>query len=163
MIYSGGRLRAEIPDLDLATFVLQRAGELGDKPALIDGISGHTLTYAELERSVRSFAAGLAERGFAKGDTFAIYMPNAPEYAVAFLGASQPAAVTTADPPTRAAGSSPQLADSGARMVLTTAPFLERGARGGGAHGELRGIRARGRRSGSGVLLSLARRPSAGA
>src|ERR1039458_4076415 len=86
MIYSGGQLEAEVPDVDLASFVLRRAGELGGKPALIDGPSGRALSYAELERSVRSFAAGLAGRGFVKGDTFAIYMPNAPEYAVAFHG-----------------------------------------------------------------------------
>jgi hypothetical protein len=30
----------EIPDVPLAGFVLSRAGELGDKPALIDGPSG---------------------------------------------------------------------------------------------------------------------------
>ena len=86
MIYSGGPLEAEIPDLDLVSFTLRRARELGDKPALIDGPSGRTLSYAELERSVRSFAAGIAARGFAKGDTFAIHMPNVPEYAVAFHG-----------------------------------------------------------------------------
>ena len=40
MIYSGGQLEAEVPDVDLATFVLRRAGELGEKPALIDGPSG---------------------------------------------------------------------------------------------------------------------------
>ena len=86
MIYSGGQLGAEVPDVDLASFVLRRAGELGEKPALIDGPSGLAMSYAELERSVRSFAAGLAARGFVKGDTFAIYMPNVPEYAVAFHG-----------------------------------------------------------------------------
>ena len=86
MIYSGGQLEAEVPDVDLASFVLRRARELGEKPALINGPSGRVLSYAELERSVRSFAAGLAGRGFVKGDTFAIYMPNAPEYAVAFHG-----------------------------------------------------------------------------
>jgi hypothetical protein len=36
MIYSGGQLRAEIPDVDLGSFTLRRASELGDKPALID-------------------------------------------------------------------------------------------------------------------------------
>ena len=34
----------EIPDVPLSDFVLARAGELGDKPALIDGSSGRTIT-----------------------------------------------------------------------------------------------------------------------
>src|SRR5207244_2278512 len=70
----------EIPDVDLATFTLGAAMRLGDKPALIDGSSGRALSYAELERSVRSFASGLAARGFARGDTFCISTPNVPEY-----------------------------------------------------------------------------------
>lgn len=36
----------EIPDLPLTDYVLARADELGDKPALVDGASGRTLTYA---------------------------------------------------------------------------------------------------------------------
>ena len=87
MISSGGPLQTDIPDLDLASFTLHRARELGGKPALIDGPSGRAVSYADLERSVRSLAAGLTARGFAKGDTFAIFMPNVPEYAVAFHGA----------------------------------------------------------------------------
>jgi acyl-CoA synthetase (AMP-forming)/AMP-acid ligase II len=126
MIHSGGRLAAEIPDLDLATFTLQRASELGDKPALIDGPSGRALSYAELERSVRSFAAGLAARGFAKGDTFGIYMPNVPEYPVAFYGvAAAGGRCTTANPLYTPRELGYQLADAGASMLLTIAPFLD--------------------------------------
>jgi acyl-coenzyme A synthetase/AMP-(fatty) acid ligase len=78
MIYSGGQIETEVPDVDLASLTLRRTGELGEKPALIDGSSGRALSYAQLGTSVRSFAAGLSARGFTKGDTFAIYMPNAP-------------------------------------------------------------------------------------
>jgi acyl-CoA synthetase (AMP-forming)/AMP-acid ligase II len=126
VIYSGGQLGAEIPDLDLASFVLRRARELGEKPALIDGPSGRALSYAELERSVRSFAAGLAARGFVKGDTFAIYMSNVPEYAVAFHGVvAAGGRCTTANPLYTARELGHQLADCGARMLLTAPPFLE--------------------------------------
>ena len=38
VIYSGGPLEGEIPDLDFASFTLRRAKELGDKPALIDAL-----------------------------------------------------------------------------------------------------------------------------
>jgi long-subunit acyl-CoA synthetase (AMP-forming) len=54
---------------------------------LIDGASGRTLSYAELNRLVRSLAAGLAAHGFALGDSFCICSPNVAEYAVAFVPA----------------------------------------------------------------------------
>jgi acyl-CoA synthetase (AMP-forming)/AMP-acid ligase II len=126
VIYSGGLLGAEIPDIDLASFVLRHARELGEKPALIDGPSGRALSYAELERSVRGFAAGLAARGFAKGDTFAIYMPNVPEYAIAFHGVvAAGGRCTTANPLYTARELGHQLADSRAGMLLTVPAFLE--------------------------------------
>ena len=56
----------EIPDVSFTEFVLARAGELGEKPALIDAPSGRTISYAQLAESVRGMAAGLAERGFRK-------------------------------------------------------------------------------------------------
>ena len=60
----------------------------GDKPAIIDGPTGRTLTYAQLVDAVRRVAAGLAAHGFAKGDVLGIYSPNVPEYAVAFHAAA---------------------------------------------------------------------------
>jgi acyl-CoA synthetase (AMP-forming)/AMP-acid ligase II len=126
VIYSGGELGTEVPDVDVASFVLRRAGELGEKPALIDGPSGRVLSYAELERSMRSLAAGLAARGFEKGDTFAICMPNVPEYAIAFYGVlAAGGRCTTANPLYTAGELSHQLADCGAKMLLTVPSFLE--------------------------------------
>ena len=126
MIYSGGPLQADIPDLDVASFTLHRAKELGGKPALIDGPSGRALSYADLERSVRSLAAGLTARGFGKGDTFAIFMPNVPEYAVAFHGAvAAGGSCTTANPRYTARELGCQLADSRAELLLTMPPSLD--------------------------------------
>jgi acyl-CoA synthetase (AMP-forming)/AMP-acid ligase II len=126
MIHSADPIDSEIPDVDLASFTLRRAKELGDKPALIDGPSGRAISYAELERSVHSFAAGLAARGFAKGDTFGIYMPNLPEYAVAFHGVvAAGGRCTTANPLYTARELGHQLADSGASMLLTIPAFLD--------------------------------------
>jgi acyl-CoA synthetase (AMP-forming)/AMP-acid ligase II len=116
----------EIPDVPLSDFVLARAGELGDKPALIDGPSGRTITYAELAESVRAVAAGLAERGFGKGDIFAHYAPNLPEYAVAFLAVATVGGVnTTANPLLTADELAAQLRDCGARLLVTVPDRLE--------------------------------------
>ena len=126
VIYSGGPLKADIPDLDLVSFTLHRAKELGDKPALVDGPSGRAVSYAELERSVRRVAAGLRARGFAKGDTFAIYLPNVPEYAIAFYGAvAAGGCCTTVNPLYTVRELGHQLSDCRAKLLLTMPPFLD--------------------------------------
>ncbi len=126
MIHRAPEPDLEFPALDVTSYVLEHAGERGDKPALIDGPSGRTITYAELGRSIRSFAAGLAARGFGKGDVLAIYSPNLPEYAVAFHGAAAAGGkATTMNPLYTANEVAHQLTDSGARMLLTVGPFLE--------------------------------------
>jgi hypothetical protein len=90
----------EIPDVSFTDFVLAGAAGLGGKPAFIDAASGRTLSYAQLAESVRAAAAGLAGRGFGKGDVFAHYAPNMPEYAVAFHAVATAGGVnTTASPP----------------------------------------------------------------
>ena len=115
---------AVVPDASFTEFVLARAGEWGEKPALIDG-TGVT-SYAELAGSVRRVAAGLAARGFRKGDVFAVYSPNLPEYAVAIHAvATLGGVVTTANPLYTADEFASQLNDAGAKYLLTVPPFLE--------------------------------------
>ena len=115
-----------IPDTALTPFVLQRAAELGDKPALIDGPSGRTLTYAQLDGAVRAFAGGLLARGFQKGDTLAILLPNVPEYAVAWHGtAFAGGTVTTVNPVYNAEEIRHQLEDAGAKFLIVYPQALE--------------------------------------
>jgi acyl-CoA synthetase (AMP-forming)/AMP-acid ligase II len=116
-----------VPDLPLHEFVLADAMVRADQAALIDGPSGRTLTYGQLAGGVRRVAAGLAARGFAKGDVFAIYSPNLPEYALAFYGVSAAGGVnTTVSPLYTADELARQLADAGARFLLTVPPFLDK-------------------------------------
>jgi acyl-CoA synthetase (AMP-forming)/AMP-acid ligase II len=117
----------EIPDMSFTDFVLARASEQGDKAALIDGPSGRAITYSELVVSVRGLAAGLAARGFAKGDVFAHLAPNLPEYAVAFHGVASAGGVnTTANPLLTEDEVAKQLVDSGARLLVTVPELLEK-------------------------------------
>ena len=114
-----------IPETSLSRFVLDGAAARGDKPALIDGPTGRTITYAQLPVLISRVAAGLAARGFKKGERFAIYSPNLPEYAVAFHAiASLGGVVTTVNPLYTAAELAKQLNDSQARFLLTVPPFL---------------------------------------
>jgi acyl-CoA synthetase (AMP-forming)/AMP-acid ligase II len=126
MVYGEGTRSADIPDIDLESFVLARAKGLGDKPALIDGPSGRAVSYAELDYRVRSFAAGLAAHGFARGDTFCICLPNVPEYAVAFHGVlAAGGRCTTANPLYTPHELARQLVETDARMLLTTPTFVD--------------------------------------
>src|SRR2546430_8902757 len=109
-----------IPDVTITDFVLRQAARLADKPALIDGPSGRTLTYSTLADGIRRVATALARRGFKKGDVFAIYSPNLPEYAIAFLGvASLGGVVTTVNPLYTAGELAKQLQDCHARLLIT--------------------------------------------
>jgi acyl-CoA synthetase (AMP-forming)/AMP-acid ligase II len=126
LIYGSPDPGLEIPESDVTSFVLEHAGEREGKPALIDGPSGREMTYGELARSVRRLAAGLAARGFGHGDVLGIFMPNLPEYAVAFHGAASAGGIcTTVNPLYTANELAHQLSDSGARLLVTVPAFLE--------------------------------------
>ncbi len=83
--------------------------------------------YAQLRELVREVAAGLAQRGFGKGDVFAHYAPNLPEYAVAFHAVATVGGVnTTANPLLTVDELAAQLNDSGARLLVTVPELLEK-------------------------------------
>ena len=116
----------DIPDVALTPYVLEFAAAHADKPALIDGPSGRTLTYGQLAGAIHAFAGGLAARGFAKGDVLALMAPNLPEYAVVFHGAALAGGVVTTINPTYTAEEvRTQLRDSGATWLVTIGMFLD--------------------------------------
>lgn len=125
MIYKSQFPDVSIPDTLLTPFVLRHAERLADKPALVDGASGRTLTYAEFAHAVKALAGGLKARGFGKGDVLAIMAPNIPEYAVAFHGTAwSGGTVTTINPTYTAHEVQHQLNDSGATLLVTISMFL---------------------------------------
>src|SRR5215217_1081393 len=95
MIFRSPLPEVEIPEVTLTEFVFSRASEHADRPALVDGLSGRSLSYAELRAAVRAAAAGLARRGFGKGDVLALYSPNLPEYVVAFHAVASLGSIVT--------------------------------------------------------------------
>ncbi|MCH8844266.1 MAG: 4-coumarate--CoA ligase family protein [SAR324 cluster bacterium] len=127
MIFSSPSPNIEVPEIPFTDYVMRRAGEFADKPAMIDGPSGRTLTYGELARDIKRVAAGLAQRDFGKGDVFAIYSSNLPEYAVIFQAVATVGGINTTINPLYTAGElAKQLNDSGARFLITVPPFLEK-------------------------------------
>lgn len=116
-----------IPDIPLTTFVFQKASDLGDKPALIDGPTGRTLTYAQLCDSIRRVAVNLSNRGFKQGEVFGILSPNNPEYAILFHAIATLGGIVTPINPLYTAGEiEHQLKDSRARFLATVPGCLDK-------------------------------------
>ena len=115
------------PDQTLTEYVLAGAAARADKNAFVDGPSGRVLTYGELSARVRQAARGLSDRGFGKGDVFALFCPNCPEYAVAFHGVASLGGInTTINPLYTPKELNRQLSDAGAKLILTVPPFLDK-------------------------------------
>ena len=121
--------RSPFPDIVLPTsplteYVLARGKAIGDRPALIDGPSGRTITYRQLDEQVHHLAGGLAARGIGPGSVIGLMAPNVPEYAVVFHAtAVAGATVTTINPAYTAEEVRFQLLDAGATLLVTTAAF----------------------------------------
>lgn len=127
MIYQSPHPDVEIPDQSLPAFILDGFEDRAAQPALIDGPTGRTLTYGELLKAIPACAGGLAARGMEKGDVFAIYSPNLPEYAIAFYGVARAGGtVTTINPLYTAEEAARQLRDASAQYLLTVPPFLDK-------------------------------------
>ena len=126
----------EVPEIALTPFVLQRALELGDRPALIDGFTGEELTFAQVYDQVHRLAGGLQARGFEKGDVLAIFAPNMPAYAVAFHGTTLAGGtVTTINPVYNTTELEHQLADADAKCLITVPDAVERAREAAGTCG----------------------------
>jgi len=127
MIFRSPSPDVKIPEITFPEYVLRKADRFPDKPAMIDGASGRTLTYGQLAGAIKKAAVGLAKRGFGKGDVFAIYSPNLPEYAVIFQAVATVGGInTTVNPLYTVDELAKQLNDSAAKYLITVAPFLDK-------------------------------------
>ncbi|VAI44589.1 unnamed protein product [Triticum turgidum subsp. durum] len=97
--------RSRLPDIEipneqtLQSYCFAKMAEVGSRPCIIDGQTGASYTYAEVESLSRKAAAGLRRMGVGKGDVVMNLLRNCPEFAFSFLGAARlGAATTTANP-----------------------------------------------------------------
>lgn len=124
-------IKSPFPDVDIPVmaftdFVFQNASKYADKAALIDGLSGRTLTYGQLTSAIKLVAGSLHQRGFGQGDVFAIFSPNIPEYAIAFHAtAVLGGIVTTINPTYTPEELARQLNDCKAKYLITIPHFLD--------------------------------------
>ncbi|HEY0637044.1 MAG TPA: 4-coumarate--CoA ligase family protein [Pseudonocardiaceae bacterium] len=117
----------EIPAVSLTDLLFGDPAAYAELPAMIDGTSGQSYSYAQIASMMSSFAAALDERGIRKGDVVAIFCPNTPHYAVVFHGILAVGGVaTTINSLYTPDEIAHQLRDSRAVMLVTVSPFLDR-------------------------------------
>ena len=76
----------------LSQVLRETAKRYGTRPAILDP-SGVTFSYEELDKEVDRLARGLLEEGVAKGDKVGLWMPNIPEWVVAYYAVARVGAV----------------------------------------------------------------------
>lgn len=127
MIFRSHTPDVTIPEVPLGQLLLQRVELMADKPALIDSTNGRTISYQQLALGIRLVAANLAHHGLRKGDVFAIYCPNIPEYAIVFYAvALLGGTTTTINSLYTAREIAYQLKDSGAKYLLTVPALVDK-------------------------------------
>src|SRR6185503_18032277 len=85
---------------------------------------GKTISFAELDRMSRDFAAWLQAKGFVKGTRIALMMPNVLQYPVALFGTLRAGCVVVNTNPLYTARElEHQLRDSGATCIVVLANF----------------------------------------
>lgn len=84
------------------------------------------MTYQALNAAADALAAGLVDLGLQKGDRVALVLPNTTQFVIAFYGVLKAGGVIAATNPTYPANRMQhQIADSGAKMVITLSLFYE--------------------------------------
>jgi long-chain acyl-CoA synthetase len=116
------------PQVPLQEILYQSAKKFPQKTALICG--DWEITHAELDALSNQFANSIANLGVKKGDRAAIFLPNIPEFVIAYFGILKSGAVVTAISPLhREREVEYQLLDSGAEIVIaldSLFPVIER-------------------------------------
>ncbi len=89
--------------------------------AILTDFMGATLSYADIATRARDFAGGLQAMGMAKGDRIGLFLPNVPDYLVAYYGALMAGGIIVNMSPLYSVSElSHQVSDSGARVIVTS-------------------------------------------
>lgn len=125
--------RSKLPDiyipkhLPIHSYCFENISKVGSKPCLINGSTGEVYTYYDVELTSRKVASGLSKLGIRKGDVVMLLLPNSPEFAFVFLGASYLGAMTTAANPFFTASEvAKQGKSSKAKIVVTQACYYDK-------------------------------------
>ena len=113
----------DLPTQDLPALLGQNARLFPSRRALV--FFGKATSYRALDLAVDHFAMGLSLLGVRRGDRVALYLPNSPQYVIAFYAALRLGAVAVPVNPLYVARElEHQLSDCGAKVVVTFGPYL---------------------------------------
>ena len=111
------QLESGFGERPLTEYLSRRARVHPDKPAII--FYGRCVTFQELDELSNRFAALLSARGVRAGDRVAVFMPNCPQFLVAFYGILKLGAVhVPVNPLFKAREVVYQVTDSGATVMV---------------------------------------------
>ena len=112
----------EVPEIPLHRLLEETARKYPNRTATI--LKGARLSYAELDQLTDRLAAGLAAMGLQRGDRVAIFMPNSPQFVIAFYGILKAGGVAVATNPLYTPRElEHQMKDSGAELILVMSNF----------------------------------------
>jgi long-chain acyl-CoA synthetase len=125
------------PQIPLFGFLEQAARDYPNNTAVIfkpahlkgalDGLTGGKMTYRTLNELTDRLAGGLAKLGVKKGDRVVIFMPNSPQFIIAYFAVMKLGGVVVATNPLYSAREMiDQFEDCGAETVLCTSNFYAR-------------------------------------
>ncbi len=104
-------------EIPLSEYLQERARQTPAKAALI--YYGREVSYAELDRLSDAFAAWLHRHGIKRGDTVAVFLPNCPQFHIAFFGILKLGAVhVPVNPLFKGHELSYELNDTGAKVIV---------------------------------------------
>ncbi len=81
----------EIPDIPMHQMLDKTVQRFPDKAALV--FFDKKITYAQFNELVNQFASALQKDGLKKGDRISLYLPNCPQFTIAYYGALRAGAV----------------------------------------------------------------------
>jgi acyl-CoA synthetase (AMP-forming)/AMP-acid ligase II len=114
----------EMTDLTVTQQLVETAAEHGSHAALIGPVPAEAYSYADLASVIQRAAAGLAWRGLRPRDVVGVYVSDVASYVLACHAISAAGGIPCPVSPQLSVGEAAgQLADCGARMVLTAAPL----------------------------------------
>ena len=120
----------DYPSVPLDKLLEDSAAKHPDHPAMIfggslgSGVLDSSISYNQLDESVNRFAAAVQALGIKKGDRIAIFMPNCPQFVIAYYGAMRAGGIAVpANFLYTAAEIQNLLNDSGAEIIITLSTF----------------------------------------
>jgi len=115
----------EYPQVPLFYFLEESAKKYPDAACTI--FKGAKISYSEMNAITDRLAAGLADIGVSKGDRVGIFIPNTPQFVMAYFAALKIGAIVVATNPLYAAREiEHQANDSGMEIMIVMSNFYER-------------------------------------